>query len=368
MKRIVAKNRGRRSELIAKIATMAISILFCALFIGVIGFIIYGSIPGFKVFGFANIFGTNIYDLEKGKAGAWLPLCVTILVAGLAILISAPVGIKTATFIKFRIPTKARKYVKMGVEFLADISSVVFGLFAVTFLGPLLKIIFNMPSAFNLISTSFMLAFLMMPTVVSLTSSALDSVDSYFLVAPMSMGNTKTGAIYKVYKKKIRGKMIIAVITALARGLGETMGVSMILQAQNFNEVFNNGFGAVWMSYLKTLGGIIASNMFAETATSSLKGLLFVYGLFLFIFVVVLNAGVKIAFRKKTNKKPNKVAIAISNVVKFIPRQFGKLWHKLLNKRRVKVEVTPENVHKTLPTYFNQRASLVRTNSNFYEA
>ena len=56
----------------------------------------------------------------------------------------------------------------MGVELLADIPSVVFGLFAVTSLGPLLKIIFNMPSAYNLISTSFMLAFLMMPIIVSL--------------------------------------------------------------------------------------------------------------------------------------------------------------------------------------------------------
>ncbi len=369
MRRITApRNKSRMSETTVKVVTGVFSGIFWLLFLSVIGFIIYGSIPGWQAYGFENIFGTGVYDLEHGQAGAWLPLCITIFVATLAILIAGPVGIKTATFIKFRIPNKARRYVKMGVELLADIPSVVFGLFAVTALGPLLKVIFNMPSAFNLVTTAFMLAFLMMPTVVSLTLSALDSVDSSFLVSPMAMGNTKTGAIYKVYKKKIRGKVVVALITALARGLGETMGVSMILQSQNFNQVFSQGFGAVWMSYLKTLGGLIASNMFAETATANLKGLLFVYGLFLFIVVVFFNAIVKIIFREKKTTKRNPVIAAIVNALKFLPRQLRKLWNKILNKRRVKVEVTENNVDRTLPTYFNQRASLVRTNSNFYEA
>ncbi|MCQ2956727.1 MAG: ABC transporter permease subunit [Mycoplasmoidaceae bacterium] len=192
-----------------------------------------------------NIFATGVYDLENGKASVWLALCITIFVAGFALIVAAPVGIKTATFIKFRIPDKVRRYVKMGVELLADIPTVVFGLFALTALGPLLQVIFRMPSAYNLITTGFMLAFLMMPTVVSLTLSALDSVDDYFLISPMTMGNTKTGAVYKVYKKKVRGKIVVALITALARGLGETMGVSMILQGQNYNQIFGQGFGAI---------------------------------------------------------------------------------------------------------------------------
>lgn len=367
MKTPTAKARRHGSETTAKVVTAAFSVLFLALFIGVIAFIIYGSIPGWKTYGFMNIFGTSVYDLENGKAGAWLPLCITVMVAGLAIIIAAPVGIKTATFIKFRIPNKARRYVKMGVELLADIPSVVFGLFAVTALGPILQIIFNMPSAHNLITTSFMLAFLMMPTVVSLTLSALDSVDDSFLVCPMAMGNTKTGSIYKVYKKKIRGKVVVAIITALARGLGETMGVSMILQSQNFNQVFSHGFGAVWMSYLKTLGGLIAGNMFAESSTAAIKGLLFVYGLFLFIVVVFFNAIVKIIFKEKKTTKQNIVLHTIGEGIKFIPRQLRKLWNKILNHKRVTVEVNENNVEKTLPKYFNQRAAIVKTSSNFYE-
>ncbi|MCQ2956728.1 MAG: hypothetical protein MJ233_02565 [Mycoplasmoidaceae bacterium] len=79
------------------------------------------------------------------------------------------------------------------------------------------------------------------------------------------------------------------------------------------------------MSYLKTLGGLIASNMFAESSTAALKGLLFVYGLFLFIVVVLFNAIVKILFREKNTTKTNKFFHAIGVVIKFIPRQFTKL-------------------------------------------
>lgn len=366
MRRISPTAKNNKSDVLARSIFIVFGVIFVALFIAVIGFVIYGSIPGFKAYGFSNIFLTATYNLENQQAGAWLPLCITMFVAGLALLIGGPIGIKTATFLKFRIPDKARRYVKMGVELLADIPSVVFGLFAVTFLGPVVQTIFNLPTTYNLISTSIMLAFMIMPTVVSLTLSALDSVDDSFIISPMMLGNTKTGAIYKVYKKKIRGKVVIALITALSRALGETMAVSMLLQSQNFNHVFNEGFIAIWVSYLKTLGGLIASNMFAETATANLKGLLYVYGLFLFIFVIVLNAVVKYIFRNKKTTKQNPIIHGISIVIKFIPRQLRRLWNKILNKG-FNIEVNYDNLDTTLPVYYSKRAKVVRTNSNFYE-
>jgi phosphate transport system permease protein len=90
-----------------------------------------------------------------------------------------------------------------------------------------------------------MLTFMIVPTVISLTSSALDSVDRNFLISPILLGNNKTQAIYKVYKKSIRGKIIISLVVAASRAIGETMAVSMILQSQNYNQIFNSGFLAV---------------------------------------------------------------------------------------------------------------------------
>jgi len=358
-------NRGR-SDKVAKVITLSISILFWVLFIGVIAFIIYGSIPGWKRFGFADIFFTATYNLEQGKAGVWLPLCVTLLVSGFALLLGGPIGVKTAMFIRFRIPKSKIRYVKMVVELLADIPAVVFGLFTVTIFAPFLQWLFHLPSALNLLTCGFMLAFMIMPTVVSMTLSALDSVDESFLLLPISLGNTKTQAMYKVYKKQIRGKIVIALITAISRAIGETMAVSMILQSQNFNEVFSHGFGNVWMSYLKTLGGLIASNMFAEASSASLKGLLFIYGFFLLIVVVVMNGVVKFLFKQKKTTKQNKFIYGLGVGIKFIPRQFVKLWNLILNGRSV-VRINYRNVDEQLPLYFRQRAFKEKANSKIYD-
>ncbi len=361
MKRKLARNT---KDIVAKILTGFFVVLFAILFLGVIGFIIYGSIPGWKEFGFKDIFLTDIYNLELGKASFWLPLCVTIMITLLALLVGGPVGIKTATFIKFRVHPKAQRYVRMVVELLADIPSVVFGLFTITILGPAIQFIFHMPTKYNLVSTGFMLAFMIMPTVVSLNLSALDSVEPSFITSPMVLGNTRTAAIYKVYKKQIRSKVVISLITGVARALGETMAVSMILQSQNFNEVFSQGFGAIWTSYLKTVGGLIASNMFAETLTEGVKGLLFVYGLCLFVVVLILNGVVKAIFRPKNNARRNPVSKTLATGIMFIPRQIKKLWNKMLNRNVVKVD--PSNLNNNLPEYFRQRAAKAEANSKFY--
>lgn len=358
------KVNSRKSDIAAKGISGAFALIFVLLFIGVIAFIILGAIPGFKAFSFGSIFGTITYNLEEGKAGVWLPLCVTMTVAGFALLVAAPIGIKTATFIKFRVPKKAQRYVKMLVELLADFPSVVFGLFAMTALGPVVQFIFRTPTSYNLVVCGFMLCFMIVPTVVAMMLSAYDSVDSSFIFSPMVLGNTKTGAIYKVYKRNIRGKVVIALITAISRAIGETMGVSMILQAQNYNSVFASGFSGYWSSYLKTLGGIISSNMMGEGTTASLKGLLYVYGLFLLIFIAIMNGVVRAVFMKKTHRS-NKFTRAIKTGFLFIPRCFKKLWNKILNKNE-NVKLTESNVNSQLPIYFSKRAPAQATQGKWY--
>jgi phosphate transport system permease protein len=180
--------------------------------------------------------------MATGKASVWLPLCITILISLLAIVIAGPVGIKTAMFIKYRLPVKYQKVVRIAIELLADIPSVIFGLFASEMLGVVLKYVFHMSTSYNLITTGFMLTFMVLPTIVSLSLNALDGVDSTLITASMVLGNTKTRSIYKVCKKDARNGITVGIIIALARAIGETMAVSMILQSQGYNPIFDQGF------------------------------------------------------------------------------------------------------------------------------
>jgi phosphate transport system permease protein len=180
--------------------------------------------------------------MQTGQASVWLPLCVTLFVSLLAILIAGPLGVKTAIFIKYRIKSHKQKPFRVAVELLADIPSVIFGLFATQSLGVVLKYILHIDSSYNLITAGCMLTFMVLPTVVSMTLNSLDGVDMSLITASMVLGNTKTRSIYKVAKREARNGITVGIIIALARAIGETMAISMILQSQSYNQDFSSGF------------------------------------------------------------------------------------------------------------------------------
>ena len=360
------KQTTNKSDKLAFSITMFFAILFIVLFLSVIAFIIYGSIDGWKTYGLRGIFGTISYNIEKKQVGVWLPLVVTLLVSSLSILIAGPIGIKTAIFLKFRIPPNLKKYFKCFIEILADIPSILFGLFAITALGPFIQKIFNLPTSYNLLNCAIMLAFMIVPTVISLTSSALDSVDRNFLISPILLGNNKTQAIYKVYKKSINNKIIIALIVAASRAIGETMAVSMILQSQNYNQVFNTGFLAIWKSYLQTLGVLISGNMFAEISSASLQGLLYSYALILLVVIIILNGFVKFIFKGKKGHTYNLTINRIKKVFLFVPSKIKYFFASIFYVNSKKTKLTDQNYHQLLSLYFNKKAFIVNRNNNIY--
>jgi phosphate transport system permease protein len=210
-----------------------------------------------------------------------------------------------ALFIKYRLSKKYQKSFRVMVELLANIPSVIFGLFAAEALGPLIKSIFNLPTSYNVITAGLMLTFMVLPTIVSLSLNSLDGVDSLLISATMALGNTKTRSIYKVCKKEAKNGIAVSVIIAFARAIGETMAVSMILQSQRYNGVFNSGFVNTITSDLRTLGALISANMFAEGGGPALQSLLFAFGLFMFVFVMILNSIVLYSTNRKRKSKKN---------------------------------------------------------------
>ncbi|MDE7433620.1 MAG: ABC transporter permease subunit, partial [Mycoplasmoidaceae bacterium] len=170
------------------------------------------------------------------------PLCITVLISMIAIIFAGPIGIKTAIFIKYRLPNRFKKPTRVAIELLADIPSVIFGLFAAESLGLIVKTIFHLDTTYSLLTAGIMLIFMILPTVVSLTLNALDGANYDLISASMVLGNTRTRSIYKVVKKQVKGSIYVGIIIALARAIGETMAVSMILQSQGFNDTFNSGF------------------------------------------------------------------------------------------------------------------------------
>ncbi|WP_038102632.1 ABC transporter permease subunit, partial [Ureaplasma diversum] len=337
------KNKSA-SERVGKICSALFLWLFSLLFIGLVIFIIVQSIPGFKAYGIKNILFSdqfNLADTTKG-ASVWFPLAITLLVSVGAILFAAPIGIKTATFIKFRIKSKkAQKWLKIILLTLSGIPSVIFGLFALQSLGPALSLILGVHSAQNIITSFVMLGFIILPTIISLTLATYDSIDMRLIENGIGMGSSYTRSIYKIFKKEAKGGIIIAIIISLGRALGETMAISMILSDQGYVNVFDAGFVEVLKSTLRPLGAVISANMFAENGGEELRGLLYVFGIVLFFVIMVLNGLVTYLTKKKKSKYHwyIKLEKAIATFVFFIPNQIGNLYEKLTYKPKHQLSV-----------------------------
>ena len=159
-----------------KIVSSIVASFSGIILIGLIGFILYKAILGFKVFGIENILGTSIFDLNSGvgsNVSFWSPFSATLFTTFIALLIATPIGIKTSVFIKFRIKKKQQKYLRIAIETLAGIPSVVFGLFA----SQSLKLIVNAfgISSYSILNASIMLAFMILPTIIAMTYNSLEN-------------------------------------------------------------------------------------------------------------------------------------------------------------------------------------------------
>lgn len=322
------------NDKIVKNLSLIISILLVIIFLSIVIFIGIYSYKGFKNIGINNILFTGEFNLSINKYSFWLPFSITLLTSTLSIVIAAPLGIKTATFIHFRINKKYKKFFRIFFEILSGIPSVMFGLFAYNSLGKIFS--FMNISSFSIINGSIMLSFMVLPTIIAMTLNSLDGVNINLLTNPIALGNTKTSAIYKVYKKAAMPGIIISIILAFTRSIGESMAISIILQSSPNTNDWNQGVNILGSS-VQTIGSFISTNMFIDTDPEKIRPLLYVFGLMMFIISMLMNIILLVLINKKRNKKSMRISKIENNIYLFltyIPRNMALLFEKISFKSK----------------------------------
>lgn len=328
------------------------------IFLGLIGYIIYSSVPGFEEYGFNNIILNdkyNINDSSNPNASIWLPLLITIIVTIGSLLISTPLAIKTSMFLHFRVKNETlKKTLKIIINISAAIPSVIFGLFASQSLGLLVKEIFGLDTTQTVLTAIFMLTFMLIPTQISLIMNACEGADNSFITYTLSLGNTKTKAIYKVFRSQIRKAIIISIIIAAGRAIGETMAVSMILSSQDYDNVIGNGLISILKSSLSPLGAVISMGMFSENGGEGLRGLLYAFGVGMFVVVMLINAIVIFASSER-NKTTwfSKFQNSVGGFLSIVPNQLGMLWEKITYHSPI--NLNSKNCNENLSKYIVNR-------------
>ncbi len=252
---------------------------------------------GFSVFKTVSpaafLFGKSWYPISEPPQLGILPLILgSLMVTAGAAIISIPIGVGCAIYIAEIAPKRLKEILKAGIELLAAIPSVVLGFIGMVTLVPLVKTLFHLPTGLTALSGSIMLAFMAMPTIVSIAEDALYSVPKTYKEGALAMGATHWQAIWRVMLRAASSGILAAIMLGIGRVIGETMAVMMI--TGNAAVIPHSLFQPV-----RTLTATIAAEMGEAVIGSEHYFALFAIGIVLFVISFAINVTADLFLHKR---------------------------------------------------------------------
>lgn len=174
------------------------------------------------------LFGTQWRPLLEPKAYGILPLLAgTMLVVVGSSLVALPVGLACAVYLSEYATDRTRNIIKPVLEILAGIPTVVYGYFAIAFVTPGLRVVFDDVQIFNAASAAIVVGIMVLPMVASLCDDALRSVPSSLREGAYSVGATSFEVTARVVVPAALSGIFAAFVLAVSRAIGETMAVTL---------------------------------------------------------------------------------------------------------------------------------------------
>jgi phosphate transport system permease protein len=285
----------------ARASEFAIETLIRVLGFSTIGFVLLiflfllrEGVPVFFEVPLKGIFSSHWYP-TFGFFGT-LPLILgSILVTVFSIVIALPLGVATAVFVREVAPRWVRDILKPIIEVLAGIPSVVLGFFGMTFVAPLVRVL-GAPTGLTAFTGAFILAYMALPTIISVAEDALDSVPRSYRDAGLAMGATRWQTMWRVVVPAARSGILTAVMLGMGRAIGETMAVMMVTG----NAAVMPSSLAALFKPIRTMTSTIAAEMGEVARGSTHYHALFGIGIILFVLTFLINlAAASAIFQKK---------------------------------------------------------------------
>ena len=225
------------------------------------------------------------WDTSKNSYGILPVIYGTLSVTLIAVLIAAPIGIKTAIFISEFLPKKLHLYVKSFLELLAGIPSIIYGLIGVGILNLWIQDLFQLQTGRTILTAGLLLSFMILPTIITLCDNALRQIPNTFRESAQGLGLYPFEVIKQVLLPMARPHMIGAILLAIGRALGETMAVMLIIGSIDKipKPIFN--ILTPGQTFTSKLGRELAESSFGSLHFSALVSL----GLILLVIVVAIS-------------------------------------------------------------------------------
>jgi phosphate transport system permease protein len=216
------------------------------------------------------------------KYGIGALIVGTLSVTTLAMVIAVPFGLGAAIFVSEFCTGKTKETLKIVIELLAAIPSVVWGFIGLSVMSPVIIAVFHVPVGVNLFNAAMLLALMSVPIMVSIGEDALKAVPDSYREAGIALGATKWQLVYRVLLPAAKNGLLAAVLLGVGRAIGETMAVLMATgHAVNIpGSIFDP---------VRTLTATIAAELGETSHGSPHYQVLFLIGVVLFSLTFIVN-------------------------------------------------------------------------------
>jgi len=213
----------------------------------------------------------------------------------LAMAIAVPFGLGAAVFISEFCGPRLKESLKIVIELLAAIPSVVWGFIGLTVMNTLIMRTFGVPIGLNVLNGGIILALMSVPIIVSIGEDALKAVPDSYREAALALGVTRWQLVYRVLLPAAKSGLLAAALLGVGRAVGETMAV---LMATGHAVVIPTSV----MDSVRTLTATIASELGESSVGSDHYQVLFIIGVLLFMITFFVNLTADLIVRGIRNK------------------------------------------------------------------
>jgi phosphate transport system permease protein len=283
-------SRRRRIEVLGE-AVLEGLIRLCGvssiLFVFGIFFFVFREGAG-MLFGGLNLkqflFSTEWYPTSQSNVryGVGALIVGTFSVTTLAMAIAVPFGLGAAVFVSEFCSKKVKEALKIVIELLAAIPSVVWGFIGLGVMNPIIQQVFNVPIGINVLNGAILLALMSVPIMVSIGEDALKAVPDSYREAALALGATRWQIVYRVLLPAAKNGLLAAVLLGVGRAVGETMAV--LMATGHAVNIPKSPFDPV-----RTLTATIAAELGEASAGSDHYQVLFIIGVLLFSITFIVN-------------------------------------------------------------------------------
>lgn len=254
-------------------------------------YLVISGIPAIREVGLWNfLFGTTWQPAHKTDPSfGILPMLLTSIygTAG-AIVLGVPIGFLMAVFLSKVAPPKVASAIRQVVDLLAGIPSVVYGLVGMMVLVPAIRTGFNVAAGDSLLAAIIVLAVMILPSIISVSETALNAVPREYEEASLALGATELETYFRVSAHAAKSGIATAVVLGVGRAIGEAMAIVMVAgNVANMPSI---------LSSVKFLTTAIAGEMSYSSGLH--RQALFSIGLVLFLFIMLINAILNLFLKK----------------------------------------------------------------------